>query len=183
MYSPIIGKWVPSERIVAYSSIIGSVRIRRHSGTIAGARNGHISGLPTIEGGDRHLAPSLANRDYRYLLDAFAAALSWALFFNSACVSFTCPTDCPMITLPLGTLSSCDHRWKMIPSVVATRSATSLAFSGGISCTCTRPVAISCLWSCQFLFQAVSDTAPVRVMDLAMMYSTCSRRAPGSLEL
>jgi uncharacterized protein DUF4440 len=70
----------------------------------------------------------------------------------------------------------------MIPSVVATRSATSLALSGGISCTCTRPVAISCLWSCQFLFQSARDTAPVRVMDLAMMYSTCSRRAPGSLD-
>jgi len=68
----------------------------------------------------------------------------------------------------------------MIPSVVATRSATSLALSGGISSTCTRPVAISSCVSCQFLFQAVRGTAPVRVMDLAMMYSTCSRRAPGS---
>src|SRR5215470_7684964 len=118
----------------------------------------------------------------RYLLEAFEVAAGAAPSLNSAAVRFTWPTDCAMITLPFGTLSSCDHTWKLIPSVVATRSATSLALSGVISRTWTRPVAISCLWSCQFLFQSAKETAPVRVMDLATMYSTCSRRAPGSLD-
>src|SRR5215472_17703565 len=138
--------------------------------------------LEVLPAGFEWLALPLVPTGFRHLLEEDAAAASWAPFSNSACVRFTCPTDCAIMTLPLGTLSPSDHRWKMIPSVVATRSATSLALSGGRSCTWTRPVAISCLWSCQFLFQSVKDTAPVRVMDLEIMYSTCANRAPGSLD-
>src|SRR5215831_16646740 len=41
-----------------------------------------------------------------YLLEAFAAAVSSAPFLNSDAVRLMCPTDCAMITLPFGTLSS-----------------------------------------------------------------------------
>src|SRR5881392_715564 len=59
----------------------------------------------------------------------------------------------------------------MMPSVLATVSATSLALSGGRSSTCTRPPAISTAWSCHSLFQSFSETLG-RVRLLAMMYST-----------
>jgi hypothetical protein len=39
----------------------------------------------------------------------------------------------------------------------------------------------NCEGSCPFLFQSASVTDPLRVMDFAMMYSTCSERAPGSV--
>src|SRR5207245_11397912 len=92
----------------------------------------------------------------------------------SAGVRFTCPTDCPIRTLPSGTFAPCGHRSKMMPSVCATRSATFLASSGGRSSTCTRPVAISWAWSCQFLFHSARGMAFVRVTVLATMYSICT---------
>src|SRR2546425_923149 len=53
------------------------------------------------------------------------------------------PIIWPMLTLPFGNLAPSGQSAKMIPSVLATVSATSLALSGGRSSTLTFPVAIS----------------------------------------